>query len=153
MEKKKLLACHKCHLFYSEDQSSLDYSCDKCGGALTLVPVRHNEYMHLSEADKEQFKQKYFSQSVTVKKDVSVAPFVPMPQSSWVSYIGCFGWIALVLFVLAGILTLMSGLIVYGIVLILAGLASSGFFILFSIVAEDVRHIRNQVDRYYHGKK
>ncbi len=150
---KVLLVCPKCHCFYSAEKSKKNGFCKDCGTALDSTDIDFEKYAAFTESQKLAFKKEYVRQRYNVEYHYTKPPFEPMPQSGWVGYIGFFGWLCLVFCIIGGAFACLSGAFLIGIVAIFAGLASSGALILFSIVAEDVRHIRNQVDRYYHEHK
>lgn len=149
MSTKHLAVCPRCHEFYSTEKYPSSVKCEECGSVLQLVAHGYDLYSTLSDEEKTAFKRKYIEDHFPGSKPYQ-KPFSPMPQSGWVSYIGCCGWLSLVVCMIGCVISFMSGGILYAVILALAGALSCGVLILFSIVAEDVRHIRNQVDRYYH---
>lgn len=147
---KVLMVCPKCHCFYSAEKGKASISCKDCGTVLDATDFDYEKYSAFTETQKQDFKKQYIKQRYHQEYHYTKPPFEPMPQSGWVGYIGCFGWLCLVFCIIGGVFAFLSGAFLVGIVAIFAGLASSGALILFSIVAEDVRHIRNRVDRFYH---
>ena len=151
---KMLVVCPKCYTFFSADQGKRIMRCSECGGDLERVDRDYLWYSSLAPSDKESFKNQYVLEHYGANRSKTKhIPFHPMPQSGWVGYIGCCGWLALVLCIVGCIFSLLSGGLIYAVVLALVGALSCGSLILFSIVAEDVRHIRNQVDKLHHDQK
>ena len=99
---------------------------------------------------KTEFKKKYVADHYPESYMKTKEEFIPMPQSGWVTYIMVFGWLCMICVIFVSAFLLMTGNIFFSILTALVGLASSGALILFAIVAEDERHIRNRVDRFHH---
>lgn len=145
-----LLICPRCHQFYSSESKPSSTHCHECNCTLDLVYYEYERYAQLSDDEKTAFKKQYIENHYPTPYH---EPFTPMPQSGWVSFIGYCGWLTVLSLVIAGIVTCMTGAFGAGLCLMIAAPASGGALILFSIVAEDVRHIRNQVDKLRHDQK
>lgn len=155
-ENKQLYACPNCHTFYIGKPTALTRHCDTCKTPLKEVGFDYSRYAAFTDEQKKAFKKAYVESHFSAsshKPTVPVSSFVPLPQSGWVRYIGCCGWLALGLCLLCAVVSLMTGQILFAVGLAFAGALSCGALILFSIVAEDVRHIRNQVDKLHHDQK
>ena len=150
MKPRCLAVCPSCHEFYAIQKDALTHSCNECGCMLKPVDYDFGIYSALSDEEKKNFKRKYIADHFSKAYQ---KPFKPMPQSGLVGYIGCCGWLALVVCIIGCVFSLLSGGLVYAVVLALVGALSCGSLILFSIVAEDVRHIRNQVDKLHHDQQ
>lgn len=150
---KMLFVCPKCHTFFSAQQSKRALRCDSCGTQLENVDFDYSLYENMSDQEKKDFKHQYVLEHYHVDREFkNPSTFRPLPQSSWVGFIGCCGWLAVIGLLIAGILACVFGSFVYGLALMLAAPFSGGAMILFSIVAEDVRHIRNQVDKLHYDR-
>lgn len=150
MQNKKLLVCLKCHSFYSADQDKLGNVCPDCKCTLQYVPYSYERYSSLSDDQKDAFKASYIKDHLSSSNAPAV--FEPLPQSSWVAFMGCCGWFTVIGLLIAGILCSVLGSFAIGIALMISAPISGGALILFSIVAEDVRHIRNQVDKLHYDR-
>ena len=152
MSTKHLAVCPRCHQFYSTEKEPSSVNCEECGSALQLVKHGYDLYSSLSDEEKAAFKEVYIKDHFPDSKPYQ-KPFSPMPQSGWIGYISFCGWLALIVCIIGSVFSLVAGGIIAAIILGLAGALSCGSLILFAIVAEDVRHIRNQVDKLHHDLK
>lgn len=158
---KTLIVCPKCHTFYSTSDGKRTMRCESCGTELERVDFDYYKFDSMSAEKRAEFKRQYvlehYHADLNNEKlnfsSTSIPKFVPMPQSGWVGYIFICGWLALIVCIIGSVFSLVAGGIIYAIILGLAGALSCGSLILFAIVAEDVRHIRNQVDKLHHDQK
>lgn len=150
MKRKYLAVCPCCHQFFSADKNPSAISCAECGCKLEPVDYDFGMYSALSEEEKSAFKLKYIADHFP---EPYQKPFKPLPQSGWVGFMGCCGWFAVIGLLIAGFFTFLFGSYGTGIILMISAPISGGVLILFSIVAEDVRHIRNHVDKLHHDQK
>ena len=149
MKPRYLAVCPCCHEFYAPQKDPSTHSCDECGCTLKPVDYDFGMYSALSDEAKKEFKRKYIAEHFP---EPYRKPFEPLPLSGWVGTVGCFGWVTFIGLLIIGVLSLPFGFAA-GIALLIAAPISGGALILFSIVAEDVRHIRNQVDKLHHDQK
>lgn len=147
---KHLYICPKCLAVSSTTEDADSKQCLACNSPLFPVDVDYNAYASLAPYQREEWKKKYVADHYFEFYMQTKPEYEAMPQSGWASYIGCCGWVCLFLCIVGGIFACVTGAFLVGIIAIIAGLASSGSLILFSIVAEDVRHIRNCVDYFHH---
>lgn len=152
MSTKHLAVCPRCHEFYSTDRDPSSVKCQDCGSALQLVEHGYDLYSTLSDEEKTAFKQNYIQDHFPGAKPYR-KPFTPMPQSGWVGFMGCCGWAAVFGLLIAGLFSFAFGSVAIGIALLISAPFAGGSAILFSIVAEDVRHIRNRVDELHHNQQ
>lgn len=150
MSQKHLHICPKCLTFFSSKDKVSSKYCPECGTSIFPVDVDYDVYSSLTPTQKVEWKKKYVADHYPESYMKTKEEFTPMPPSGWVTYIMVFGWLCLICVILASTFLLMTGNILFAILTAFAGLASSGALILFAIVAEDVRHIRNRVDRFHH---
>lgn len=150
---KMLVVCPKCYTFFSTQQSKRALRCDKCAVELESVDFDYYRYEKMSDQEKKNFKHQYVWDHYHVERGAErPAPFHPMAQSGWVGFMGCCGWFTVIGLLIAGILCSVLGSFAIGIALMISAPISGGALILFSIVAEDVRHIRNQVDKLHYDR-
>ena len=150
MKPRCLAVCPSCHEFYAIQKDTLTHSCNECGCMLKPVDYDFGIYSALSDEEKKNFKRKYIADHFPKAYQ---KPFKPMPQSGWVGFMGCCGWFAVIGLLIAGFFTFLFGSYGAGIILMISAPISGGVLILFSIVAEDVRHIRNQVDKLHYDRE
>lgn len=145
MKKRKLLACPECELFCSVEQNCLDYACPKCGGQIQLVNIDYDAYSSMSEEEKTKVREEYIKKHFkTQKKETPY--FESKKESKIAKTIGFFGGVLIALAFVGGAVLLITGGIFAGIAALIGGLTSGGVLYVLSDVAEDVRHIRNQID-------
>lgn len=152
MEERILLVCPDCKIFCSDNASSTDYVCPKCGKTMYEVPIWYDMYNDMDEKNKKEFREKYIKKHFTTKKK-AIEPFEPMPDSKMAKTIGCMGGVMIALAFVGGAVALITSGILAGIAMLLGGLVSGGILYVLSNVAEDVRHTRNQIDRLMHERK
>ena len=150
MKPQRLAICPCCREFYAPRRDPYTTSCETCN--VTLKPVNYDFglYSALSDEKKKEFKAKYIAEHFP---HPYIKPFEPMPLSGWSSYIGCCGVLLIVAAVIAGIFSFLSGSILFGLIMIIAGPASGGVLLLLSVIADDVRHIRNDVNKLQYDAK
>jgi hypothetical protein len=147
--KQKIVVCPLCRTYYSYHVSRKDYVCEECNGELFDVHVDYDAYMALPDEEKSSFKGKYLEEHFANY----VPPFRPEPQSGLSGFIGCCGFVTLALLLIVGLITFAMGSYGAGIATMISAPVSGGLLILFSNVADDVHHIRNQVDKLHHDQK
>ena len=152
MAKTYLAVCPRCFEFYAVQHEPSTCKCNDCGSALQLVEHGYELYSQLTPEEKTAFKQVYIEDHFPNAKPYR-KPFEPMSHSAWIPYLGFFGWVAVVLVMLAGVFACLSGAFIPGVGLLIAGPVSGGALILLAIIAEDVRHIRNQVDKLHYDNQ
>lgn len=150
MSQKNLYICPRCYQFHVLKENAVFTNCAKCNAVLDLVHYDYERYSQLDDESKKAFRLQYIDCHYSKKR---ADGFIPMPQSGWVSFIGLCGWISFVLCIIGSVFCLLSGGILYAIVVALAGAISCGLLILIAIIAEDVRHIRNQVDKLHYDNQ
>ena len=77
--------------------------------------------------------------------------FKPVPLSRWVSFLSTIACILLFLVFVGAILIVGAGSILGGIAVLLGGLVTVGILLVFCMIAEDVRDIKNTLDEYIHN--
>lgn len=152
MSTKHLAVCPRCHQFYSTEKEPSTVNCEECGSALQLVEHGYDLYSSLNDEEKTAFKEIYIKDHFPGSKPYH-KPFEPLPQSGWVGFVGFCGWFVVLTLVFAGVFIFLTGNFIGGLAFIIFGPVSGGTVVLFSIVAKDVRHIRNQVDKLHHDQK
>ena len=152
MKKTYMAVCPRCFEFYSVYHDPSTCKCDDCKTALQLVDHDYELYSQLTPDEKTAFKKVYIEEHFPGVNPY-IKPFEPMPSNGWSSYISFLGWATVIIVIVAGVFACLSGAVLPGLGLIIAGPASGGALILLSIIAEDVRHIRNQVDRMHYEKE
>lgn len=151
---KMLVVCPKCYTFFSAQEGKRNLRCESCASELERVDFDYHRYESMNDQEKRDFKRQYVLDHYHVDRNQErPVPFKPMPQSGWVGFLGCCGWVTVIGLIIVGFLMFIFGGFGAGIALIIAAPISGGGLILFSIVAEDVRHIRNQVDKLQHDQK
>ena len=145
--KKYVFACQKCGAFYTGEGGALDHRCE-CGEILDVLEIPYAEWTSMSKEKQAQFKKEYRAARGIEPKGAGVAPkYEPIPESGWVSWLGCCGW----LIVGAGAITTVvaiagGGLLLVPVVILAAVMSASGFMVLRE-VARDTRQNRNTLNR------
>ena len=152
MDERKLLVCPGCEIFCSDNRDSKDYKCPKCGGIMYDVPIAYEAYAYLNEDDKRQVREEYISKHFgTVKQNVP--PFVPMKQSRMAGFVGIMGALAFgFAFVAGAVIVATTGSIGAGIGVFVGCTVSGSILYVMSNIANDIRQIRNQIDRLVHER-
>lgn len=150
-ENKQLYVCPDCHTFYISKPTSLKKFCQECKSPLKEVGFDYQKYSAFTDEQKKAFKNEYV-RAHFYKDSPSYDQFIPMPQSRWAGFVGFCGWFVVLTLVFAGIFIFLTGNPIGGLAFIIAGPVSGGAVVLFSIVAKDVRHIRNQVDKLHYDR-
>lgn len=147
MKTRYLALCPSCHEFFAPQKDPCTVSCPECGCMLKPVDYDLQTYSALNEDEKKQFKQKYVAQHFPKPFQ---KPFKPMPVSGWVGFVSFCGWFSIVVLLITCVFSFISGNFALSVLCLIAAPISGGGLILFAIAAEDVRHIRNQVDKLHH---
>ena len=152
MEERIILVCPDCKIFCSDNESSTDCVCPKCGRSMYYVPILYDAYNDMDEESKKKYREEYIEKYFYTKKK-EIPPFEPIKSSKMAKCVGIMGAVLIGLAFLGGAVALITGGILAGISLLLGGLVSGGILYVLSNVAEDVRHTRNQIDRLMHERK
>lgn len=147
--KQKIVVCPSCGTYYAYKSSRKDYVCEECKGELFDVSIDYDVYMAFSDEQKTAFKQNYLEEHFANY----IPPFYPEPVSRLSGYIGCCGFFILAVLMLVGFFTIFTGGVGTGVALMISAPVSGGLLILLSNMADDIRHIRNQVDKLHHDQK
>lgn len=148
---KRVLICPKCHQFYSTNRSPDRLRCSECHtGPLDVVDISYEEYSSFSPEAKETFKREYVSSRYPNGMTVVHTPYEPVGENKWSGFVQAICWLALALVFIAGIGTALNGSVLVGIVVILVGFVAISGCMLIASVADDIRAIRDAVQRYIH---
>ncbi len=152
---KKIYVCPWCHSFYASENEADVRRCPECGANTQVTDIDFESYSILSTEEKERVKKEYVSanfgdkiQQPSVKEEA-----VPNQENVWATILkGIFGF-SLVVSVIAGLIVMGTVNVGVGIACVVGGLVGCGGGLLVCTVAEDIRHIRNQVDRFMFENK
>lgn len=148
---KVVLICPKCHQFYSTDRSPESLRCSQCHTKpLDPVDITYEQYSAFSPEAKETFKREYVSSRYPNGMTVVHTPYEPVGENKWSGFVQAICWLALALVFIAGIGMALNGSVLVGIVVILGGFVAISGCMLFASIADDIRAIRDAVQRYIH---
>lgn len=146
-----VLICPKCHQFYSSDRTPEYLHCSDCGTKpLDVVDITYEQYSAFSPEAKETFQREYVSSRYPSGMTVVHTAFEPMGENKWSGFVQVVCWLVLALVVIAGLGMIFTGSILAGIAVIFIGFLSISGCMLFASIADDIRAIRDSVQRYIH---
>lgn len=147
---KQILICPKCHQFYITDRDPQFLRCSDCHTSpLDLVDIAYEQYSAFSPEAKETFKREYVNSKYPDGMTVVHTPYEPIPDNGWASFLRIIGTIFILVGVCFGIFCFTSSILLGVLVIFLSFLSVAGIMLIAS-VADDIRAIRNSIDRYFH---
>lgn len=148
---KRVLICPKCHQFYSTNRSPQHLRCSDCHtGPLDPVDISYEEYVSFTHEQKEAFKLEYIASHYPAGMTVVHTPYEPISDNKWSGFVQAICWLSLAVIFIAGIGIVLNGSVLGGVALILGGFVAISGCMLFASIADDIRAIRNSIDRYIH---
>ena len=147
---KVVLICPKCHQFYSTDRSPESLRCSQCHTEpLDPVDITYEQYSAFSPEAKETFMREYVNSRYPNGMTVVHTPYDPISDNGWASFLRIIATIFIWVGVVFGIFCFTSSILLGVLVIFLSFLSVAGIMLIAS-VADDIRAIRNSIDRYFH---
>lgn len=148
--KRLVLICPKCHQFYSSNRSPEYLHCSNCGTKpLDVVDITYEQYSSFSPEAKETFQCEYVSSRYPSGTTVVHTPYEPISDNGWASFLRIIATLFILFGVFFGIFCFTSSILLGVLVIFLSFLSVAGIMLIAS-VADDIRAIRNSIDRYIH---
>lgn len=152
---KKIYVCPWCHSFFASENEADVRRCPECSANTQETDIDFESFSELTAEERENVKKDYIAthfsdkvQQPSVKEEA-----VPNQENVWASILkGIFGF-SLVVSVIAGLIVMGTVGFGVGIACVVGGIVGCGGGLLVCTVAEDIRHIRNQVDRFMFENK
>ena len=152
---KYIYVCSQRHTFLSSEKYKQAPRCPKCSCQTKMMDIDYEDYQVLTREEKQKVKENFIATQNFLEEyeQLTNKEFISAGENAWASILTIILSIALVVCIFAGVFLLATAGMIVGLGCIIGGIIGCGSGLLICSAAQDIRHIRNQVDRFMFENK